>query len=73
MESGQAVRQKKSKYSFPYVVGHSGKYFRLNKEISSGSFGKVYEAWEVDEKFPNKMGLDNEDKIIVKVIKTSST
>ena len=63
----------KSKYAFPYVVGHSGTCYRLNKEISSGSFGKVYEAWEVDPKFPNKTGAHNESKIIVKVIKTSAT
>ena len=64
---------KKNLFEFPYVVGHSGTCFRLNKEISSGSFGKVYEAWEVDLKFPNKTGVHNDSKIIVKVIKTSST
>jgi len=63
----------KNLFPFPYVVGHSGTCFRLNKEISSGSFGKVYEAWEVDPKFPNKTDADNQSKIIVKVIKTSAT
>jgi hypothetical protein len=63
----------KNLFPFPYVVGHSGTCFRLNKEISSGSFGKVYEAWEVDPKFPNKTDTDNQSKIIVKVIKTSAT
>ena len=63
----------KNLFPFPYVVGHSGTCFRLNKEISSGSFGKVYEAWEVDPKFPNKTDTDNQRKIIVKVIKTSAT
>jgi hypothetical protein len=63
----------KNLFPFPYVVGHSGTCFRLNKEISSGSFGKVYEAWEVDPKFPNKTDTYNQSKIIVKVIKTSAT
>jgi hypothetical protein len=45
------------------------------REVSSGSFGKVYEAWEVDEDFPNKVGgmRPDSEKIIVKVIKTSSS
>lgn len=55
------------------MVGASGKYYRLLREISSGSFGKVYEAWEIDEVFPNKVGgvRSDDDKIIVKIIKTN--
>ena len=49
----------KNKFEFSYVVGHSRTCYRLNKEISSGSFGKVYEAWEVDLKFPYKTGVHN--------------
>ena len=58
------------KFSFPYVVGESGKYYRLSREIASGSFGKVFEAWQVTETC--HINYDTDNQIIVKVIKMNS-
>lgn len=60
--------------NIPYVKGQTGTCYQILRELSSGSFGVVYEAVRLDPDNLNQIGKSSidHDKIILKIINTDS-